>query len=110
MYKALYSKQYNIPLSKIDVEFIILKRRLYDETKTKYEQSRIQIFKPSAYQKDVLEVIQEFKKFVEACFTKEGQHKVTAKYPKIPGKNKQNCKYCAHLKSGKCDGVAEPLE
>ena len=110
LYKALYSKQYNIPLSKITVEFIILKRKLYDESKTKYEQSRVQIFKPAAYQKDVMEVIREFSKFLAACFTEGGQHKVTAKYPKNPGKNKKNCKYCNYLKNGKCDGIAEPLE
>lgn len=107
LYKALYSKKYNIPLSKIDVEFFILKRKLYDETKTQYEQSRLQIFKPSSYQKDVIEVIQEFGKFVDTCFTLDGVHKTDAKYPKNPGKNKKNCKYCNYLKNGKCDGRAE---
>lgn len=106
LYKALYSKRNNIPLNKITVEFIILKRKLYDETKVSYEQSRLQIFKPSSYQNDVLQVIQEFGKFVETCFTNEGVHKTDIDYPKIPGKNKKNCKYCPYLKNKKCDGVA----
>lgn len=110
LYKAVYSKKYNVPISKIDVEFFILKRKLYDASKTKYEQSRLQVFKPSAYQKDVIEVIEEFSKFVKSCFTDDGIHKVDGLYPKNPGKNKKNCKYCNYLKNKKCDGRAEPLE
>jgi len=110
LYKALYSKKYNIPLSNITVEFFILKRKLYDESKVSYEQSRIQVFKPSSFQKDVLQVIQEFGKFVDTCFTTEGVHKTDINYPKNPGKNKKNCKYCPYLKNKKCDGRAEALE
>jgi len=109
LYKALYSKKYNVPLSKINVEFFILKRKLYDETKAKYPQSRIQLFKPDAYQKDVLEVLHEFGKFVDTCFI-DGEHNLNIKYPKNPGKGKKNCKYCPYLKNKKCDGHAEPLD
>jgi hypothetical protein len=107
LYKALYSRLYNIPLSQIDVEFFILKRKLYE--KSKFVQSRIQIFKPSAYQKDVLEVIKEFGRFVGECFTEEGQYRTDTKFSKMPGANKKNCKFCAYLKNGKCDGVADPV-
>jgi hypothetical protein len=110
LYKALYSKSHNIPLTHIDVEFFILRRKLYDTKTTRYEQSRIDIFKPSAYQNDVLQVIQEFSKFVDTCFTVEGTYKADIKYPKNPGPRKKNCKYCNYLKNGKCDGRAEPLE
>lgn len=110
LYKALYSKFHNIPLTNIEVEFFILKRKLYDKSKTKYEQTRINIFKPSAYQKDILQVIQEFGKFVETCFTEDGLYKTDIRYPKNPGPGKKNCKYCNYLKNGKCDGRAEALE
>ena len=106
LYKAVYSKKENIPLSKIHVEFIILKRKLYE--KAQYEQSRIQIVKPAAYQDNVLQVIKEFRGFVEYSFTKEGIHNTTQKYPKQPGKNQTNCKWCQYKKNGKCDCVAEP--
>jgi hypothetical protein len=106
LYKAVYSKKENIPLSKIHVEFIILKRKLYE--KAHYEQSRIQIVKPAAYQDNVLQVIKEFRGFVEYSFTKEGIHNTTQKYPKQPGKNQTNCKWCQYKKNGKCDCVAEP--
>ena len=107
LYKAIYSKKYNIPLSKIKVEFFILKRKIYENAR--YEQSRIQIFKPSAYQNDVSQVIEEFSKFVKHCFTPEGIHNINQKYPKIPNKGK-NCRYCPYLKNGKCDGIADPID
>lgn len=107
LYKALYSKQNNIPLSKIQVEFVILKRKLYADCK--YQQSRIQIVKPSAAQSDVMEVIGEFRKFVDICFTEEGIHKQGVIYQKIPGKGKKNCKYCQYAKSGKCDQMPDKI-
>ena len=108
LYKAVYSKKYNLPLNKIQVEFFILRRKLYKNAR--FEQSRLQVFKPTSYEHDVMEVIQEFTKFVKQCFTPEGQHNTTGKFPKIPGKAKKNCKYCPYLKNKKCDGVADEVE
>lgn len=107
LYKAIYSKKFNVPLNKIHIEFIIMRRKLYDNAS--YKQSRIQIVKPPAYTKDVLQVIKEFRGFVETCFTTDGLHNTEQKYPKVPGKGKKNCKYCSYLKNGKCDGIGDLL-
>ena len=104
LYKAVYSKKYNIPLSKIQVEFIILKRKLYENSS--YIQSRLDTFKPSASEANVRQVLGEFSKFVGTCFTTEGVYKTEIEYPKNPGKAKKNCKYCQYLKNGKCDAKA----
>ena len=108
LYKALYSKQHNIPLSKIHVEFVILKRKIYADYK--YEQTRIQIHKPPTFQSDILEVIKEFNKFIDVVFTPNGEYNMNAKYHKIPGKGNKNCKYCNYAKNGKCDKKADPIE
>jgi hypothetical protein len=107
LYKAAYSKKFNVPLSKIQIEFIILSRKLYENVE--YEQSRIQIFKPQASQTNVMQVIKEFHGFVNSCFTANGEHNADQKYPKIPGKSKKNCKYCSYLKNKKCDGIADVI-
>ena len=106
LYKALYSKKYNIPLHMIDVEFFIVKRKLYENSS--YEQSHIQIFKPKSNQADVLQVINEFGGFVNECFTPEGEYKPAMKHPKIPGKYNRNCKYCPHKKVN-CDAVPDVI-
>ena len=105
LYKAVYSKVNNIPLSKIHIRFIILRRKLYESAS--YEQSHIQIVKPEAFQDNILTVIKEFRHFVEYSFTPQGQHNTGARYPKIPGTNRDNCKWCAYAKNGKCDQIAE---
>jgi hypothetical protein len=106
LYKALYSKKHNLPLHMIDVEFFIMKRKFYENCT--YQQNHIQIFKPKSNQVDVVQVINEFGGFINECFTPEGVYREDLKHPKIPGKNKKNCKYCPHLKKN-CDGIADSL-
>jgi hypothetical protein len=104
LYKALYSKKHNVPVTKIDVEFLILKRKLYENSK--YRQSRIQVFKPESDQKEVTRVVDHFHQFLTECFHTDGSYNKDIKYPKIPGKNKANCKYCPH-KGVNCDAIAD---
>lgn len=108
LYKAVYSNATNVNINKIHVEFIILKRKFYDDSKTNFEQTHIQVFKPSAYLADIVPFLREFKYFVEYSFLPDGSHNTTARYPKQPGKAKANCKYCNYAKNGKCDQKPEP--
>lgn len=107
LYKAFYSKKYNVNLEDIEVEFFILKRNLYENVS--FPQSRIQTFTPTNTKKAIAESLTGFIKFVEECFTSEGEFNMNASYPKIPGKGKKNCKYCAHYKTT-CDGKADKIE
>lgn len=104
LYKALYSKKHNIPVSKIDVEFFILKRKIYGNPR--FRQSRIQIFVPDSNQAEVTRVVNHFNQFITECFNPDGSYNKTVKYPKIPGKNKTNCKYCLH-RGTNCDAIAD---
>ena len=101
LYKALYSKKCKIPLNKIKVEFFILKRKLYDATKSKYPQTRLKVFSPVAYKADIDETLNEFSKFVNSCFTINGEHIVNKEYEKFP--SIKACKYCQYAKDGTCD-------
>lgn len=107
MYKALYSKQYNIPLSMIDVEFFIIKRKLYEGVN--YPQSRIQVFVPRNDKPSIMKTVELFTTFVTESFTPDGQYNMERKYPKVPGKYKKNCKWCPHKKVN-CDTFADPIE
>jgi hypothetical protein len=107
LYKAFYSRKFNVPLSQIDVEFFIVKRKLFEGVS--YPQSRIQTFTPTHTSNAINETIKGFTQFVKECFTTNGEYNLTAKYPKIPGKNKKNCKYCPH-KGIDCDAKADKLD
>ena len=110
LYKALYSKRYNIPLNKIQVEFFILKRKLYDESKCKFPQTRLKIFTPTSYKPDIDETLSEMSKFVRSCFTEDGEFITNKEYEKIPGLKNKNCKYCQYAKDGSCDQKKTPIQ
>jgi hypothetical protein len=101
LYKAFYSKRFGVPLNHIDVEFFILKRKLYAQAN--FPQSRIQVFSPPSSNPIVSTVIGDLVTFINESFTAEGTYIENVKnYPKNPGKDKKNCKYCVHKKVN-CD-------
>jgi len=106
LYKSVYSKKFNVPLNAIDVEFFIVKRRLYENVS--FPQSRIQIFKPASGSTMIKESISNFIEFLDHCFNEDGTYNNINEYPKIPGKNKKNCKWCPHKKVS-CDAKPSKL-
>jgi len=106
LYKAFYAKKFNLPINMIEVEFFILKRKLYENVD--FPQSRIQIFEPLHGKLQIVESLNDFSQFVSECFTADGSYNTEQSYPKIPGKAKKNCKYCAHYKVN-CDAKADKL-
>lgn len=101
LYKAFFSRKYNIPIDMIDIEFFILRRKLYENYA--FPQSRIQTFTPNNSQKSVANVLNVFSQFVNECFNADGSFVEDPKgYLKNPGKNYKHCKYCPHSKIN-CD-------
>ena len=90
LYKQFYSKQYNFPLDKIDVEFFIVKRKLYENMD--FPQRRIQIFEPANGTPSLNKVSVSLKEFIDECFDDEGKHNEQHTYKKIV--STKNCKYC----------------
>ena len=105
LYKAFYSKQFDVPLDKIEVEFFILKRNLYENCS--FPQSRIQPFAPTQNKPAVTKTLNDFIEFLDQCFNEDGNYKLDGYYPKNPGKAKKNCKYCKYYKTEHCDGKEE---
>lgn len=105
LYKAFYSRKYNINIDMIDVEFFILRRKLWENYN--FPQSRIQTFIPKNNQPAVARALNYFAEFVTECFTPEGKAIQTPEiYLKNPGKAKKNCKYCPH-KGKNCDAKSD---
>ena len=105
LYKAFFSRKYNVDIDMIDVEFFILRRKLWENYA--YPQSRIQTFVPKNNQHSVARALNNFAEFVTECFTSEGKFVEDVKvYLKNPGKGKKNCKWCCHYKKN-CDGKSD---
>jgi len=95
LYKAFFSRKYNVDINMIDVEFFILRRKLWENYS--FPQSRIQTFIPKNDQKSVAKTLNLFAEFVGECFTPEGKFVEDSKvYIKTPGVSYKNCKYCPH--------------
>ena len=90
LYKQFYSKQYNFPIDKIDVEFFIVKRKLYENMD--FPQRRIQTFVPANGTPSLNKVNLSVKEFIDECFDEEGKHNEQHIYKKIV--STKNCKYC----------------
>jgi hypothetical protein len=90
LYKKFYADKFNISVDKIDVEFIILKRKLYENVD--FPQKRIQRFSPASGKTSMNATMQKLNEFINTCFTEDGIYNEERKYPKVADQKK--CKYC----------------
>lgn len=87
-YKRYFSEQYNIPEDNIEVEFMILKRKIWE--KSDYPQSRIQEFSPPSGKIKMKKALTAINNFINECFNIDGTYKDIT-HPITPSKN---CKWC----------------
>ncbi len=73
LYKSFYSKQHDVPLDRIDVEYFIVKRKLYENTD--FPQKRIQKFIPANGKPSINKVIRRLEHFMDECYDEEGKIK-----------------------------------
>ena len=89
LYKKFFSDQYDIPIKDIDVEFFIVKRKIWEESE--YNISRIQQFKPAAGKVKLNKAVNTLNKFLNEAFNLDGSFKDRIFNP-VP--SKWNCTYC----------------
>jgi hypothetical protein len=90
LYKKFYSDTHSIPIDMIDVEFIILKRKLYENMD--YPQKRIQRFSPPSGKPTINKVSSTLNEFISACFDTSGAYIENRKY--LKAEDLKKCKYC----------------
>jgi len=89
LYKKMYSEKFNISVDNIDIEYIILKRKLYENVD--YPQKRVQKFTPASGKPTINRVMGNVNEFVNNCFTEDGEP-VDKTYYKNASDN--NCRFC----------------
>jgi hypothetical protein len=97
LYKKYFSEQYNFDINKIEIKFVILKRKIWEQSE--YPQSRIQIHIPASGKIKMKKCIDSFQEFLNHCFNNDGTYKLD----NIFTKNTSNCKYCIYL-GKECNG------
>ena len=99
LYKEFFSKQFDIPLEKIDVEYFILKRRVPKDAEFASMQSRVQTFRPANGKVKMKQATTLMEHFVEEAVSPEGEY-IEKDYKTNPSKS--NCHFCVFKKMRIC--------
>ena len=91
LYKEFFSKQFNIPLDKIKVEYFIVKRRIPKDAEFAAMQKRVQEFRPTDGPRKMKEAVGLMENFVSQAVGMDGNY-LEKEYPTNPSKNA--CRFC----------------
>ena len=83
LYKEYYAKKHNVPVDMIDIEFLIFKRKLYENMD--FPQKRIQRHVPANGTPSMNKMRARFEEFLDACYDEDGNIK-SIEYEKCTGK------------------------
>ena len=97
LYKQFYSKMYNHPIDKIEVEYFIVKRKLWEEAM--FPQKRVQKFSPASGTVSMNKVAKRLDTFLDLAFDDKGE-RISENI--IPTPSKKACKFCEFKKTKYC--------
>lgn len=89
IYKEYFGRQYGIDPEKIEVEFFVVKRKLYENLD--FPQKRIQIVTPASGKIKRNKAVNNINDFVAAVFNTDGSFKTG---PMIKNISKESCQWC----------------
>jgi len=98
LYKYFYSEKYDVDMDDVDVEYFILKRKLWENVD--FPQKRIQIFKPANGKVSINRVKGELFNFIEKVFDEQGNY-LTSDHDATPSKD--SCRWCEFNQTKHCD-------
>ena len=92
LYKEFFSKQFDIDIDKIEVEYFILKRKVPKDAEFASMQKRVQTFIPPSGKIKRGKAVSLMNNFVETAVDQNGEY-IDKEYPTDP--SKWNCNFCA---------------
>ena len=98
LYKQFYSKQYNHPIDKIEVEYFIVKRKLWEDAM--FPQKRVQKFSPASGTVSMNKVAKGLDTFLDLAFDGEG-NRISENI--IPTPSKKACRFCEFNQTEHCN-------
>ena len=91
LYKEFYAKQFNVDVESIDVEYIIVRRKINEQLE--FKPKRIQTFTPASGKPTRNKIGQLLTEFIHNCFTDDGEYNMNGTFPAI---GSSACKYCPY--------------
>jgi hypothetical protein len=98
LYKQFYSKQYDVPIENIDVEYFIVKRKLYENVD--WPQKRIQQWGPASGKISMNRVGKRLGNFIDTAFNDDGSHNTEKLFPEP---SKKACRFCEFNQTEHCN-------
>ena len=98
IYKKYFSELYNVSIENIEIEFMIVKRKIFESDL--YVIKRVQQFKPASGKVKLNKVTKSIDEFIERAFDRNGYKEVDHQ-PKLNG----NCKWCPFYKTHLCSAT-----
>jgi hypothetical protein len=99
LYKEYFARQFGWDVEQIEVEFFIVKRKIYEQAE--YPIPRLQSFRPASGKNKRKQAIDNFEAFVKDCFDEVGKPQLKS-YLKNVGES--SCKWCPYKDSPElCD-------
>lgn len=89
LYKKFYSDLYNVPVENITVQFIVLKRKISEQSE--WEIKRLSRFEPAQGSISMKRAIDSFNSFIDLAFNDDGTRNLENLKP-TPSES--NCKFC----------------
>ena len=89
LYKEYFARQYKMDPEQIDVEFFVVKRKLYENLD--FPQKRIQIVEPASGKGKRNKAVSHITEFVESIFNHDGSYK---QGEFIKNVSKESCQWC----------------
>lgn len=97
LYKEYFSKQFGFDIDKIEVEYFVVKRKLYSNPK--FPSSRVQTFSPASGKIKRKKVLEGFESFLNECYDLAGKP-IEKEYKK--NISKKSCMYCPYNNTEHC--------
>lgn len=91
LYKIYFAKKYNIPIEDIDIEYLILKRKI--PLDVAFPIPRVTPFSPASGSVTQRKVNKMFDEFISECFV-DGKYNRDKEYVANEGRNAFNCRFC----------------
>ena len=108
LYKHYFSEVFDVPLENIEVEFFIVKRKLYEDLP--YAQKRVQLFTPAQGKITMNKTLNALHSFIEYCFNEDGSYNLNQEYHAISGTKEHNCKFCEFKDNEELCPVSKRIE
>ena len=93
LYKEFYAKQLEMDVELIDVEYVILRRKINEDSD--FPMKRIQLFSPANGKPSRNKVGVQLQEFIDNCFDEVGDYNTERKYE---ARTTSACRYCKYAK------------